>query len=137
MSDANVATIRRAVELVAESFAAGGAVPELLAMCAPDVRVDASRRVFNAETYEGREGLARLIREICEVWEDFHERVDRMIDLDDRVLMLHTIAGRGRSSDVEVELGGAMLWTLAAGRVQAIEIFQDQGEALAYAGVEE
>jgi hypothetical protein len=43
----------------------------MLALCAPDFQMAASRRVFNPATYDGHAGLRRAIREIWEAWEDF------------------------------------------------------------------
>jgi ketosteroid isomerase-like protein len=120
-----------------ESYAAGEAVEELLALCAPDIRIDASRRVFNPDVYEGRDGLRRLVREVCDAWEGFSEREEQVIDAGERVVTLQTIGGRGRSSGVDVRAEGALLWTLRDGQVILVEVFADRAEALRLAGLDQ
>ena len=128
--------VRRGLELLRESYESGQAAAGLLELCAPDVQVDASRRVFNPDVYEGEAGVRRSIREICDAWEDFQESNERLIDMGDRVVVLQTIGGRGRTSKAHVQRQGALIWTVRDGLVQLIEVFTDQREALEAAGLE-
>jgi hypothetical protein len=112
--------VRRALELLRESYESGRATDGLLELCAPDIRVDATRRVFNPGVYEGEAGALRSIREICDAWEDFRQINERLIDVGDRVVVLETIGGRGRASKAHVEQKGdfdAALATLSKGAV--------------------
>jgi ketosteroid isomerase-like protein len=131
----NVEVVRRASGLVGRSCRDGVPSQELLALCAPDVRVDASRRVFNPEVYEGIDGLRRMIREISEAWEDFTESSVEIIDAGERVVELQTISGTGRSSGIAVQADGALIWTVRDGLVALVEVFADRDLALAYAGL--
>ncbi len=136
MSRENIEIVRRLSELLRASFESGCAVEEMLSLCSPGMRIDASRRVFNPEVYEGPEGVQRMIAEICDTWEAFEETNERLIDAgSDRVLVLQTIAGRGRASKVEVRASGALIWTLREGSVQSVEIFSDRREAIEAAGL--
>jgi ketosteroid isomerase-like protein len=137
MSQHNVEIVRRATELLSEAYKSGEPTDEMLALCAPDIRVDASRRVFNPATYDGHAGLRRSITEIWEAWEGFREEDSQLIDLGDKVLALQTIAGRGRASGAEVRAPGALIWTLRDGRVAHVEAFLDQSEALKAVGLED
>jgi ketosteroid isomerase-like protein len=137
MSQANVEVVRRVTEILSEAYKSGEATDELLAICAPDFQMDASRRVFNPATYDGHAGLRHAIREIWEAWEDFREEDGRLIDVGDQVLALHTIAGRGRASGVEVRAPGALIWAVRDGHVVKVEAFLDQTEALKAVGLEE
>ena len=128
--------VRRALDLLRDSYNSGVATDALLELCAPDIRVDGTRRVFNPDVYEGEAGVRRSIREIFEVWEDFHQINERFIDLGDRVVVLQTIGGRGRASKARVHLQGALICTLRDGLLGLIEIFVDQRDALAAAGLE-
>lgn len=116
MSHENVEIVRRATAILRASYKSGEPTDEMLALCAPDIRMDASRRVFNPATYDGHAGLRRSIAEIWEAWEDFCEEGEELIDVGDKVLALHTIAGRGRASGAEVRAPGALIWTLRDGR---------------------
>ena len=115
MSQENVEVVRRATEPLSEAYRCGEPTDELFAHCAPDIHVDASRRVFNPATYDGVAGLRSAIREIWQAWEDFREENERLIDVGDKVLTLQTIAGRGRASGVQVRRPGALIWTLRDG----------------------
>ncbi len=137
MSQENVEIVRRATEILSDAYKSGEATDDLLALCAPDFQMDASRRVFNPATYHGHAGLRRAILEISEAWEDFREENERLIDVGDQVLVLQTIAGRGRASGVEVRAPGALIWTLRDGLVTQVETFPDQAEALQAVGLEE
>ena len=128
--------VRRALDLLRDSYNSGVATDALLELCAPDIRVDGTRRVFNPDVYEGEAGVRRSIREIFEVWEDFHQINERFIDLGDRVVVLQTIGGRGRASKARVHLQGALICTLRDGLLGLIEIFVDQRDALAAAVLE-
>jgi hypothetical protein len=86
--------------------------------------------------YEGEAGVRRSIREICDVWEDSHQINERFIDLGERVVVLQTIGGRGRASKAQVQLQGALICTVRDGLIRLIEIFVDQRDALAAAGLE-
>jgi len=131
-----VEIVRRALDLLRDSYNSGVATDALLELCAPDIRVDGTRRVFNPDVYEGEAGVRRSIREIFDVWEDFHQINERFIDLGDRVVVLQTIGGRGRASKARVQLQGALICTVRDGLLRLIEIFVDQRDALAAAGLE-
>jgi ketosteroid isomerase-like protein len=137
MSRENVEIVRRATEILSEAYKSGEATDELLALCAPDFQLDASRRVFNPATYDGHAGLRCAIRETWEAWEDFREENERLIGVGDKVLSLQTIAGRGRSSGAEVRAPGALIWTLRDGSITRIETFSDRTEALEAVGLED
>jgi ketosteroid isomerase-like protein len=135
MAQENVEIVRRATEVLRDSYKRGEPTDEMLTLCAPDIRVDASRRVFNPATYDGHAGLRSSIREIWEVWEDFCEEQQELIEVGDKVLALHTITGRGRASGAEVRTPGALIWTLRDGRVVHVDVFLDQNEALKAVGL--
>jgi ketosteroid isomerase-like protein len=136
VSEENVELVRRATELLREAYKSGEVTDEMLALCAPDVQLDASRRVFNPATYDGHAGLRSAIGEISDAWEDFREEKGQLIDVGDKVLALQTIAGRGRASGAEVRSPGALIWTLRDRQVVHVEIFYDQTEALKAVGLE-
>jgi hypothetical protein len=56
--------VRRGLDLLRKSYESGIATDGLLALCAPDIRVDATRRVFNPGVYEGDAGVRRSIRDM-------------------------------------------------------------------------
>jgi ketosteroid isomerase-like protein len=122
--------VRRGLDLLRESYRSGAAVQGLLDLCAPDIRVDATRRVFNPTLYEGTAGVRRAIQEVYDAWENFYESNQRLIDAGDRVVVIGTISGRGRMSKAQVEQEGALIWTVRDGLVALIEVFVDPRDAL-------
>jgi len=130
MSQANVEIVRRAIALLSELYVRGEASDGLLDLCAPDIRVDAPRRVFNPDLYEGHSGTRRLIREVWDAWEEFSEQTERLLDAGDRVVSIQVIRGRGRASKAQVQADGALIWTLRNRRVVGVEVFFDRREAL-------
>ncbi|HEX3433532.1 MAG TPA: nuclear transport factor 2 family protein [Solirubrobacteraceae bacterium] len=134
MSEENVEIVRLAGQYLRESYRCGEPIAGLLDLTAPDVRVDASRRVFNPAVFVGLAGVRQAIREVHDAWDDFSETDQQLIDAGDRVVLLHTIGGRGRASKVEVEARAALIWTIHNGRIQTIETFNSPEEALEAVG---
>jgi ketosteroid isomerase-like protein len=135
MSQESVALVNTALEALRESYENGAATGALLDLCSPGVIVDATRRVFNPALYEGRDGLRRAVQEICEAWEGFYERTDRILEVGDRVVVLQTIGGRGRVSDVHVEQKGALVWTVRGGVIERVDVFGDRAQAMRELGI--
>jgi hypothetical protein len=128
---------RQACELLRQSFAAGEPVTGLLDCCTPDIRIDASHRVFNPAVYDGIAGVHASIAETYDSWQDFDPVTDRLIDLGDRVLAIQTISGRGRTTDLEVRGTGALILSVSGAQIERIEIYADVDEALRAVGLEE
>ncbi len=122
-------TARRALQLLGESARTGTATPEFQALCDPAIHVDASRRVFNPQVYDGLDGLNQLAHDIWEVWDGFsHEDVELTVS-DNRVLSIHTIGGRGRTSGAEAKSRSALLFTIEHGVVVHVVAYADPDEA--------
>ena len=54
---------------------------------------------------------------------------DQLIGSGDRILALVRWRGRGKGSGIEVEAGGAHVWTFRDGLVIRLEIYRDRDEA--------
>jgi len=129
--------VARVTELLPECHRSGRVGDELGALLAPDLRVDASHRVFNPGVYEGAEGMETLVREIRDDWEDFRETTEQIVEVGDRVIVLQTISGRGRTSGLEVQQSGALIFSLENGRVRMVEVYGNRDEALHAVGLTE
>ena len=64
MSQETVEIVRRCLDLLSQAYESGAPADGLLALCAPDICVDATRRVFNPDVYEGAAGIGRSIRDL-------------------------------------------------------------------------
>ena len=56
---------------------------------------------------------------------------DELIGSGDRILALVRWRGRGKGSGIEVEAGGAHIWTFRDGLVIRLEVYRDRDEARA------
>ena len=137
MSQENVELVREVMDLLDRTGAGAEPNPRLITLFASDVEIDMSRRVFNPDVYEGREGLRRLGREIAEVWEEFRITPERFIAAGDRVVVIETRRGRGRESGVDVEHRSAVIWTVRDGQVARMETDLDPQQALEAVGLRE
>jgi uncharacterized protein len=106
-----------------------------LSYAAPDMVVDATRRVFNPTTYFGLEGLQQFVADMDDVWEDFRAEPREFLDAGDRVVVTGRMAGKGKSSGVVVEDEFAGIWTVHDGRVVHWEIQPDRAAALEAVGL--
>jgi SnoaL-like domain len=79
-----------------------------------------------AGEFHGYEGLAAVMRELLESWDEIHWRPDQVHELGgDRYLVLIEASGRGRGSGLR--LGGdriGHLITLREGRAERLEVYR-------------
>jgi ketosteroid isomerase-like protein len=106
-----------------------------LSYAAPDMVVDATRRVFNPTTYRGRQGLSQFIDDMDEVWEEFSAEPSEFLDAGDRVIVTGRMAGKGKGSGVVVEDDFAGVWTVRDGMVVRWQIQPDRAAALESVGL--
>jgi ketosteroid isomerase-like protein len=85
--------------------------------------------------YKGRAGLETWFEEAADTWESFIVVADELRDLDDSVLGLGRIAGRGRGSGLELDAAMGMIVDFRDGRISRTRNYLDHGEALRAAGV--
>ena len=85
----------------------------------------------------GKDGWRRFSEMWREAWEDITVRVERIEDLDDRIVALLTFAGVGRGSGVEVSIRVGQVATVTEGRVSKLVSTPDWDDALEVAGLRE
>jgi len=89
-------------------------------------------------TYRGRAGVRKWFAEQDQAWADQWWEVEEVRETaDGRVLALLTAHAVGRESGIPVSLPLANIWTIEGGRATHFEMFLDQAEALAAAGLRE
>jgi ketosteroid isomerase-like protein len=127
------------VDVVRELFEAWnrGDRDAVLELAHPEIVIDASRRVINPATYEGVEGVRRMLDDMVEVWDDFRAETDEFIDAGDgRLIVIGRILGTGRGSGVAVEQPMAGIWTVRDGLIVRWELgFVHKRAALEAAGL--
>jgi ketosteroid isomerase-like protein len=87
--------------------------------------------------WHGLEAMKAASVEYLNVWDDYRFDVERLMDLDDRVLVLETQTARGKRSGATISREVATLLTFRDGRIVRWEYYWDRAEALEAAGVSE
>ncbi len=138
MSKENVEIVRRIYAAQARRDAAA-----VLALYDPEIVADFSRVGFGwgnrtQDVCRGIEDLRTLYRDWYEVWEDYEELLEELLDAGDQVVTVATGHGRGRASGVEVDLKHqAGVWTIRDEKVVRVVWFPTRAEALEAAGLSE
>ena len=133
MSQENVEIVRRATEAMNRRDLA-----QLLELCDPDIELDLSRNVFNADIYRGHAGIERFRGVVEDVWDDFHGVAEELVDAGDKVVSAVTMRGKGKESGVEVNMRVFQVWTLRKLKVvRVVGGYRDRSEALEAVGLSE
>jgi ketosteroid isomerase-like protein len=90
-------------------------------------------------TWRGREAMASSWRDFLHAWQDFRVgAVKEIIDVGDKVLVLHEFGGSGRESGLPIKgMRGAALFTFEGPKVVRLALFTDWDVALEAAGLSE
>jgi ketosteroid isomerase-like protein len=72
-----------------------------------------------------------------EPWETYRAQVERVVPVDDKVLVLARVHGRMAGTQNDVELIFGSIYVLRAGRVTRVEHYADRAEALEAVGLRE
>ena len=129
MSQQNVELVRAAYEAIARRDRE--ALDAILAESMDaDFRFEA---VLTGATYEGVDGFWQLLNDI-EDTVGYTPEVQEAIDLDDHVLIVVRMSGRGSRSGVSVAQQGAVLFSFDGTRLQWGKSFASKAEALEAVG---
>ncbi len=125
------------VEIVRQAMAAFNARDRdrLLSMCDPEIEFHSAAE---QKTYRGLDEMVRYREDVDAVMEEFRIEEDRFLDAgSDRVVLLYRMVGRGAESGVPVSREVGAVWQLRDGKLLKGEIYLDQRQALAAAGLSE
>jgi ketosteroid isomerase-like protein len=135
MSRENVETVRRIYGHLDRGD------PEAWDMLAPDVVLDASRRLLDPQVVRGREQVRDYMGQTFDFFEDpgvggFFWEIEELVDAGEHVVAFNRTGGRGKASGVPVEARIAIVWTFRDGTPVAVAYFgDDRAGALAAAGL--
>jgi len=85
--------------------------------------------------YRGRDGIEKYLVDIGEAWEEYRVSAQEFRDLDERVVMLGRIEGRGRGSRAWIESPTGTIFEFLGGKMSRLRTYLDHGEALRAAGL--
>jgi ketosteroid isomerase-like protein len=139
MSRENVEVVQRLFDAVARRDTA-----TVLSLYDRDVEWDGSRHRWaevmgDADaTFRGHAGLRSFFQRYYEMWEDFEDRIEDLIDAGDRVISVVTSRARGRASGLDVEwTDNVGVWTIRDGKVIRVVWFPTREEAPEAVGLSE
>ena len=130
-------TSDRRIELAEQNYAAltAGHVEEALSRLHPEIVFDWSRSNSPyAGVYEGRGAVRDLLEEIRDAFDDLEYFTEEWIEVEDRVVRVGGVRGRGRESGAEVEMKGGQLIEFSGVLPTRVTLYQTKDEALAAAG---
>jgi ketosteroid isomerase-like protein len=133
MSQENVEIAQRSID----AFSRGN-LDAVLETLAPEFELHPSGRFMDTQrVYRGREGWIEFWGDFRAAWEDVAVSIERMEAIDDRVLILGKIRGKGRESGVAVEADAAWVHTVNDGLIVRVQPFATWAEALDAVGLRE
>ena len=133
MSQENVEIVRRGIDAFSR-----GDLKGVLDDLSPEFEFNPSGRFMDThQTYRGREGFVDFWRGFRAAWEEITVSIERIEDLDNRVLTLGTFHGKGGESGVEVNAEAGWLHTIEDGLIVHLRSFATWNEALEAARLRE
>ena len=137
MSQENVEIVRQAIEAWNSFFKDGtDPIAALREFCDPDITVDLSRRLIDAETYVGYQGAQRFLEQLREPWEDFQIEPERFMDTDNKVVVFSRVVGNAKQTGINIDSTVGHVCTLRDGKLIRIDYFgEDRGAALEAVGL--
>ena len=127
------------VDVVRDQFAATNERDFRRAMShyAEDVELVVHRDAFlEFGSFEGRDAVGQWFGNWFATFEPgYHFEIEETRDLGDRVLLLATHRGRGRTSGVEVQGQAAYLYGVRDGKIVRVELHPSRAQALEAAGL--
>jgi ketosteroid isomerase-like protein len=134
MSSENVEVVRRIYDAVARR---DDVTP--FELYAEDIVWDFSNTgraaLFMRPVYYGHEGVREAWRETVSAFGEVDLEVEDLTDAGGRVLAVIREREVGRASGVPVEATHFAVWTLAAGKVARLQVFDDREAAVEAAGL--
>jgi ketosteroid isomerase-like protein len=86
--------------------------------------------VWDGRVFKGFEGSQEWVSDTREVWEDYDQEVEEIIDLGRDVVVVVRISARGGGSGVPVAQELAVVWTFEGDRAVRARSFTSKAEAL-------
>jgi len=136
MSEENVEILREVFATVTDQGvrAATDGFRELLD---PEFELEEASNVPDQESHSGRDAFIANMAKLEESFEELRIVPIEFVDLGDRLVVVVSIAGRGRAGGVPVETTVAQLWSLRDGKAVSLRDYATKSEALEAAGLSE
>ena len=136
MSEGLIESLRKALSVANDEGmeAATAAFGDLLH---PDFEIEEAAGVPDPERYTGREAFVENLRKLEEAFDQIRIEPLEFVDLGGQIVVVVSMAGRGRGSGAAVETTFAQLWTVRDGKATSLHDYATKAEALEAAGLSE
>jgi ketosteroid isomerase-like protein len=108
-----------------------GDVDGFLARTHPDFEWQVLEASPLAGTYRGREEVRRYVEEWLDTFDGVRLGIERLVELEDQVLVVVRGSGRGKASGIEVSNHFCQLWTISEGVPARMHEYATSEEAFA------
>src|SRR5262245_59767695 len=127
------------VEIVRESFDAyrRGDLDALTRWMHPDIEIHDWPESADPRVYRGPDGMVEARDEWGKAWEYMYGIPTRFVETSDRGFAFIPMTGKGRGSEIEMELDSYGVFTFRGSKVSKVQYFTDRVAALAAAGLTE
>lgn len=131
MSRENVELVRRIYEGWSHGDFSVGA-----ALLAPDFEWRQHEEAVEPGSHRGA-GIGNALKSIFEIYADFRIEPEEYFDAGDKVVVTARNRGTARGSGLELEQRFAFLWTIDAGQLTCLQVYENPRQALEAAGLTE
>jgi ketosteroid isomerase-like protein len=132
---------KESIEVVLDQFAATNERDFRRAMSyyADDVELFVDRDAFlSGGTFTGRQAVGRWFGDWLSTFEPgYRFEIEEVRELGDRVFLVASHRGRGRSSGVEVRAQTGYLYSVRGGKIARVELYGSGDAALEAAGIDQ
>jgi ketosteroid isomerase-like protein len=134
MSQENVELVTRVYDLWNQ-----GDIDAAMEMFDPEVVWHGYTHLPDSGRRDGVDAVRAWVTDFAGAWGEIQVSIERLVEVgDDAVLALVRMSGRGRDSGVPVTSGlDGHLWTIPAGKVAAVRMYQGGQAALEAVGLSE
>jgi ketosteroid isomerase-like protein len=102
----------------------------------PAIELESPFSSVVGEPYRGYAGIERWTRDIDEQFAQWSITPHEIREIDDQVIAMVTVSGRGRSSNIALQFRSAGVFDFARDQVTRVCIYTDVHEALKAVGLE-
>lgn len=103
----------------------------------PDAEILPLRAQLEGKTYVGREGIAQMIADLGEDWEDVNQEFERLEARGDVVLAIGRLRTRSNATGIDLDVPLGWVLRFEGERIAYGRAYSDLAEAARAAGLEE
>src|SRR5215208_3080906 len=104
-------------------------------LLASDFALEEAAGVPDVESLSGREAFIANLAKLEESFDEIRMEPVEIVDRGEQIVVVVSLRGRGRGSEVPVEMTFAQLWSLRDGKAVSLRDFATKAEALEGTGL--